>query len=98
MIKGDALDSEFWERVCLDPGIELILLAMSDHRAHLEAIRRIKEYRSDVKIAAAAQYVDEVAELEEAGVDVARNLFSEAGQGLADDACVLLRRAASDED
>ena len=28
---------------------------------------------------------DDVAELERAGVDVARNLYGEAGQGLADD-------------
>ncbi len=35
---------------------------------------------------------DDVRELEEAGVDVARNLYGEAGQGLADDACDLLYR------
>lgn len=90
VIRGDALDSEFWDRVRLHPGIELVVIAMNDHQANLEAVRRVKDFLPDVKIAAAASYPDEVSELTDAGVDVARNLFSEAGQGLADDACDLL--------
>ena len=90
VVRGDALDTEFWERVCLHPDIDLVVMAMNDHRANLEAVRRVKDFVPDVRIAAAATYADQVAELEEAGVDVARNLLSEAGQGLADDACDLL--------
>jgi voltage-gated potassium channel Kch len=90
VVRGDALDNDFWERVRLHPGIDLVVLAMNDHQANIEAVRRVKDFLPDVRIAAAATYPDEVAELREAGVDVARNLFSEAGQGLADDACDLL--------
>ena len=89
-IRGDALDSEFWERMQLRPALDLVVMAMSDHAANLEAVRRVKQFLPDVRIAAAASYPDEVTALEEAGVDVARNLLSEAGQGLADDACNLL--------
>ncbi len=85
-IRGDALDSDFWERVTLHPGIELALLAMNDHRANLESVRRIRSYLPDIAIGAVASHPDEVAELEALGVDVARNLYEEAGQGLADDA------------
>ena len=63
---------------------------MNDHAANVEAVHRVKEYVPAVRIAAAASYPDEVAELRASGVDVARNLLSEAGQGLADDACDLL--------
>ncbi len=91
-IRGDALDFEFWDRLRLHPGIELIVLAMGDHNANLEAVRRVQDFLPDVRIAASASYADEVRELEEAGVDVARNLYGEAGQGLADDACDLLDR------
>ncbi len=63
---------------------------MNDHRANLEAVTRIKRYLPHARMAAAASYPDEVSELVDAGVDVARNLLSEAGQGLADDACDLL--------
>ena len=90
VIRGDALDSEFWERVCLRPETELVVMAMNDHQANLEAVTRVRDFLPDVRIAATASYPDQVAQLTEAGVDVARNLFSEAGQGLAGDACELL--------
>jgi hypothetical protein len=43
-----------------------------------------------------ATYRDEVTELQSAGVDVARNLYEEAGQGLADDESDLLEPESSD--
>ena len=90
VIRGDALDFEFWDRLRLHPGVELVILAMGDHAANLEAVRRVKDFLPTVRIAASASYADEVSELNAAGVNVARNLFDEAGQGLADDACDLL--------
>ena len=90
VIRGDALDSEFWDRMRLHPETRLVVLAMNDHGANLKAARRIRRVLPEVSIAAVAQHVDEVEELEAAGVDVARNLYEEAGQGLADDACALV--------
>jgi len=90
IVRGDALDTEFWDRISLDHRIDLVVLATSDHQANLEAVRRIKGYTPDARIAAASLFPDERRELAEAGVDTARNLYEEAGQGLADDACDLL--------
>ena len=90
VVRGDALDVEFWERLRLHHETELAVIATNDHRANLEAVTRLKQFLPDSRIAAAASYPDEVSELVASGVDVARNLFSEAGQGLADDACDLL--------
>jgi predicted Kef-type K+ transport protein len=90
VVRGDALDSEFWDRMSLQPEIELVVLAMGDHEANLEAVRRIKNYVPQARIAAAALFRDEREELQRLGVDTARNLYEEAGQGLADDACDLL--------
>jgi predicted Kef-type K+ transport protein len=90
VIRGDALDIEFWGRLRLDRRVELIVLAMGDHQANIEAVRRVKEFLPDARIASSATYADEVAELGRAGVHVARNLYGEAGQGLADDACDVL--------
>lgn len=84
--RGDALDGDFWERVRFHPEIELVVTAMSSHQANLECVRRIREFLPHVRVASIATYADQVEELEEAGVDVARNLYEEAGQGLADDA------------
>jgi predicted Kef-type K+ transport protein len=90
VIRGDALDRDFWERLHLQPCLQLAVLAMNDHDANLEAARRVKTSSPDIRIAATARYADQVTELQDAGVDVARNLYGEAGQGLADDAVDLL--------
>ncbi len=86
VIRGDALDRDFWERVRFHPGVELVIAAMNSHTANLECVSRIREFLPDTRIAAIATYPDQVAELRAAGVDVARNLYEEAGQALADDA------------
>jgi hypothetical protein len=89
-VGAGALDVEFWGRLRLDSRIELVVLAMSDHAANLVAVRRVKEFLPQVRIAATATHTDEIMKLEHEGVDVARNLYGEAGQGLADDAYDLL--------
>lgn len=86
MVRGDALDRDFWERIRLHPDIELVVASMNSHAANLECVRRINEFLPRSRIAAIATFPDQVAELREAGVEVARNLYEEAGQALADDA------------
>jgi hypothetical protein len=84
--RGDALDRDFWERVQLHPDIDLVMAAMSSHAANLECVQRVREFLPSARIAAIATHPDQVVELQRAGVDVARNLYEEAGQALADDA------------
>jgi glutathione-regulated potassium-efflux system ancillary protein KefC len=86
VIRGDALDRDFWERVRFHPEVELVVAAMNSHAANLELVRRVREFLPEAKLAAIATYPDQVEELQKAGVDVARNLYEEAGQALADDA------------
>ncbi len=90
VIRGDALDGEFWTRVSLDPTVKLVLLAMNEHAANVAAVNRLRRFIPDVPIAAIARHPDEVDELCDHDVTVARNLYEEAGQGLADDACSVL--------
>jgi hypothetical protein len=86
VVRGDALDRDYWERVRFHPEVELVIAAMSSHGANLECVRRIREFLPSTRIAAIATFPDEIDELCAAGVDVARNLYQEAGQALADDA------------
>jgi predicted Kef-type K+ transport protein len=86
VVIGYALDLEFWEHLKDHDDLELIVVAMDNHASNLVCVERANEFLPDVRIAAIARYPDQVVELEEAGVDVARNLYEEAGQGLADDA------------
>jgi hypothetical protein len=90
VVRGDALDHDFWERERFHPEVELVVAAMSNHNANLECVRRIRAFLPSARVASIAGYPDQVAELREAGVDVARNLHEEAGQGLADDAVAVI--------
>ena len=86
VVRGDALDRDYWEQVRFHPEVDLVIAAMSNHAANLECVHRVQEFLPDARIAAIARYPDQIAELCAAGVDVARNLYEEAGQALADDA------------
>ena len=91
VIRGDALDSEFWERLQLHSKIDIVILAMSEHDANLEAVRQVRAFEPNVAILATALFGDEAAELDDAGAVEVRNLYDEVGQGLADEALDLLR-------
>ena len=86
VVRGDALDRDYWEQVRFHPEVELVIASMSSHGANLECVRRIREFLPSTHIAAIARFPDQIDELCAAGVDVARNLYEEAGQALADDA------------
>jgi hypothetical protein len=86
VVRGDARDSEFWERIRLHQDLELIVVALNSHDANLECVARAHEQRPSARVAAIAAYPDQVTQLRDAGVAVARNLYEEAGQALADDA------------
>jgi Trk K+ transport system NAD-binding subunit len=86
VVRGDALDRDFWERLRFRPDVELIVIVMDNHPSNLLCAERAKEFMPAVRIAAIARYPDQVLELRGAGVDVACNLYEEAGQGLAEDA------------
>lgn len=92
VVRGDALDRDFWERVKFHPEVELVLACTSHHGANMELIGRVREFLPQARIAAIAAYPDQVEELRSAGVDVARNLYKEAGQALADDAVAVATR------
>jgi Trk K+ transport system NAD-binding subunit len=95
VVNGDALDREFWDRLRSRPDVELIVIAMDNHPSNLLCAERPKKFMPDVQIAAIARYPDQVLELRDAGVDVARNLYEEAGQGLAEDAVAAIQEPHS---
>ena len=86
VIVGDATDSDFWLRA--QPGkIVLVLLTLPKVAANLYAARQMvseSDGSEEGYIAAVARYPDEVAMLEEAGVDLALDAVTEAGAGFAD--------------
>jgi predicted Kef-type K+ transport protein len=83
VVVGDPSDSDFWEKT--RPGsIRLVMLAMPDHQANLNAIQEIKSRKFACLVTATAEHQDEVLELERAGAQAAFDLLGEAGKGYAD--------------
>ncbi|MHC4991813.1 MAG: cation:proton antiporter domain-containing protein [Planctomycetota bacterium] len=87
VVRGDATDLDFWERVRGSGHVELVLLALSDHQANLDVARILADTGFQGKLAATARYADEIEELKRAGVDTALDLFDEAGAGFANHVC-----------
>ena len=98
VVLGHALDQEFWEHLKSHDEVELIVVAMDNHASNLVCVERANEFLPDASVAAIARYPDQVVELEDAGVDVARNLYEEAGQGLVDEATSVVWRSLDDQD
>ena len=89
VIIGDANDSGFWEN--LEQGnVSLVLLTMKNFPANKLAAQRLKQSQFMGKIAAVANYDDELKVLEELGVDSVFNLYQEAGIGFAEHVCEVM--------
>lgn len=85
-IQDDAVDSDFWEKI--RPGkVKLVILTMPSHESNMYSVERLNEINYNGLIAATGRLNDQGAELEEAGVHAAFNLFSEAGSGFVNDVC-----------
>lgn len=91
VIFGDPSDPDFWARassVGKQGPLRLLLLAMPHHQANMRAAEQLLQREFPGKIAAIAQFDDQVAALRELGVHTAFNFFGEAGAGLAEHALI----------
>ena len=92
VIVGDATDIDFWERatVGVDDKIRIVILAMPDHKANMNALNELTQRQFKGQIAAMAVYDDEVEELKQAGAHAAYNIYAQAGFGFAEHICQAL--------
>jgi glutathione-regulated potassium-efflux system ancillary protein KefC len=84
VVLADATDSDFWERLRPKDQIDLVILAMPKHAANIHAAQTLRRHAYAGVVAAIAKFDDEVKQLRAVGADIAFNLYSEAGVGLAD--------------
>ena len=82
VVQADATDDEMWERTT-DIRVEVGILALKRHKENLGIVNRVRERNRNAKMFAVASHEDEVAELIDAGAEAARNMYWEAGIGLA---------------
>ncbi|MDH3326459.1 MAG: cation:proton antiporter [Gammaproteobacteria bacterium] len=86
VLHGDPSDADFWEKIEENHGIELVLLALPNFEANLNALNQLREISFPGRIAATARYPDEVKLLQQSGATQVFNIYTEAGTGFADHA------------
>jgi len=80
---ADATDADVWDRISATGHVKIAVLAMPFHDANLSALKELHHSDFAGRVAAVAQYEDQVSELEKLGVDTVINLYSGAGLALA---------------
>jgi Trk K+ transport system NAD-binding subunit len=83
VMRGDPSDADFWDKVHTDHGIELVMLALPNLEANLDALAQLREVDFKGRVAATARYPDEGAPLRKAGATAVFNIYAEAGAGFA---------------
>ncbi|WP_107852180.1 cation:proton antiporter family protein [Oceanimonas marisflavi] len=83
VIKGDASDSDFWDKTNIGSQLEYIFLAMPNHAGNLYALEQIRHANFKGRVAAIIRYPEEGAQLRELGADDVFNIYEEAGSGFA---------------
>jgi Trk K+ transport system NAD-binding subunit len=86
VVAGDATNPDFWNRAkgILDD-LESVMLTLPSHEANLTAAYQLQQLGYEGFTAATFGFEDEEASLKDAGVDMAFNIYAEAGQGFATD-------------
>lgn len=88
VLQGDPSDADFWDKIEHNNCIELVMLALPNLDANIDALEQLREISFPGRIAATARYPDEEGRLRELGADEVFNIYTEAGAGFAEDVVV----------
>ena len=84
VLHGDPSDADFWDKIEQDHSIKLVMLALPNLQANLDALAQLQEISFSGRIAAIARFPDEVTLLQQSGATDVFNIYTEAGTGFAD--------------
>jgi len=84
ILHGDPSDADFWEKIEQNNSIKLVMLALPNLQANLDALEQLREISFPGRIASTAKYPDEVGLLLQSGATTVFNIYTEAGVGFAD--------------
>lgn len=84
VLRGDPSDADFWDKIEKDHSIELVMLALPNLEANLDALQQLRGISFAGRIAATARYPDEEERLRRSGATAVFNIYTEAGTGFAD--------------
>jgi predicted Kef-type K+ transport protein len=83
VLRGDPSDADFWDKIERQHSIQLVMLALPNLEANLDALEQLREISFPGRIAAIAGYPDEEEQLRESGATAVFNFYTEAGAGFA---------------
>jgi glutathione-regulated potassium-efflux system ancillary protein KefC len=86
IVEGDAVDSDFWDKLLMSEQIQLVVLAMPHHAGNVYALKQLKGRDFKGHVAAIVEYSDEVERLKNLGADEVFEVYEGAGLSLADQA------------
>lgn len=84
VLYGDPSDADFWETIEQNHSIELVMLALPNLQANLDALEQLRAISFSGRISAIAKFPDEVSVLKKHGATAVYNIFTEAGAGFAE--------------
>lgn len=83
VIHGDPSDADFWEKVDRGHQVELVMLALPNLVANLDALEQLRGIDFKGRIAATAKYPEEEEALRQNGATSVFNIYKEVGTGFA---------------
>jgi len=83
VLQGDPSDPDFWDRVQYDHTLKLVMIALPKLNTTLEVIEQLENVAFAGQVAATSKFPDEVEKLQQHGVNIVFNIYTEAGTGFA---------------
>ena len=84
ILHGDPSDADFWDKIEQDHSINLVMLALPNIQANLDALEQLRRISFSGQIAAIARFSDEESLLRNSGATAVFNIYTEAGAGFAE--------------
>ncbi|QTP61299.1 cation:proton antiporter [Billgrantia antri] len=86
LLEGDAVDSEFWDKLLMSSEVQMVVLAMPHHSGNLFALQQLRNRQFPGRITAVVEYPEEIEPIRELGANAVFHVYDEAGRALADSA------------
>jgi predicted Kef-type K+ transport protein len=83
VMRGAPSDADFWDQLHQDHNIKLVMLALPNLAANMDALEQLRAIKFPGRIAATARFMDEEEPLRKAGASAVFNIYAEAGTGFA---------------
>ncbi len=96
VLHGDPSDADFWEKVDTDHQIALVMLALPNLVANLDALAQLQRVGFAGQVTATARHPGEEKALSEHGATAVFNIYQEAGAGFADHTMTMAMQSTRD--